>query len=134
MQDQNMKRTSTEKTADLPTIPDKYYFTIGEVSELCKLKQHVLRYWEQEFPQLAPNRRGNRRYYERKDVLMVREIRSLLYEHGFTIEGARARLSTDNKEKRVNDTKVKDSLSRAISELEGVLSELESDLSLENGA
>ncbi len=113
------------KTIDLPPIPDKYYFTIGEVSQICKLKQHVLRYWEQEFPQLAPNRRGNRRYYERKDVIMVREIRSLLYEEGFTIEGARARLSSDTKEKRMSDTKVMDSIHRAISELESILTELE---------
>lgn len=127
MQDQNMKRTSAEKKIDLPAIPDKYYFTIGEVSQLCKLKQHVLRYWEQEFPQLAPNRRGNRRSYERKDVLMVREIRSLLYEHGFTIEGARARLTTDNKQKRVSETKVMDSINRTITDLENVLKELESD-------
>lgn len=114
------------KTIELPPIPDKYYFTIGEVSQICKLKQHVLRYWEQEFPQLAPNRRGNRRYYERKDVIMVREIRSLLYEHGFTIDGARARLSSDTKEKRISDTKVMDSISRAITELEGILDDLES--------
>lgn len=126
MLDEQIKRTSVEKKkTELPPIPDKYYFTIGEVSQICKLKQHVLRYWEQEFPQLAPNRRGNRRYYERKDVIMVREIRSLLYEEGFTIEGARARLSADTKEKRMSDTKVMDSIHRAISELENILTELE---------
>ncbi len=78
---------------ELPTIPGKRYFTIGEVSELCGVKPHVLRYWEQEFPQLKPvKRRGNRRYYQRHDVLMIRQIRSLLYEHGFTIGGARQKL------------------------------------------
>ena len=78
---------------DLPPIPGKRYFTIGEVSELCAVKPHVLRYWEQEFPQLKPvKRRGNRRYYQRQDVLIIRQIRSLLYEEGFTISGARNRL------------------------------------------
>jgi len=85
---------------ELPPIPAKRYFTIGEVSDLCLVKPHVLRYWEQEFPQLKPvKRRGNRRYYQHHDVMMVREIRSLLYEQGFTIGGARQRL--------VNNTKTK---------------------------
>jgi DNA-binding transcriptional MerR regulator len=80
----------------LPPIPGKRYFTIGEVSELCAVKPHVLRYWEQEFPQLKPvKRRGNRRYYQRQDVLIIRQIRSLLYEEGFTIGGARQRLTGD---------------------------------------
>lgn len=78
----------------LPPIPEKRYFAIGEVSGLCAVKSHVLRYWEQEFPQLKPGkRRGNRRYYQYEDVLMVRQIRKLLYEEGFTIEGARTQLS-----------------------------------------
>jgi DNA-binding transcriptional MerR regulator len=81
---------------ELPVIPGKRYFTIGEVSDLCAVKPHVLRYWEQEFPQLKPiKRRGNRRYYQRQDVILIRQIRSLLYEHGFTIGGARQRLSGD---------------------------------------
>ena len=81
---------------ELPVIPGKRYFTIGEVSELCAVKPHVLRYWEQEFPQLKPiKRRGNRRYYQRQDVILIRQIRGLLYEHGFTIGGARQRLSGD---------------------------------------
>lgn len=81
---------------ELPPIPAKRYFTIGEVSELCAVKPHVLRYWEQEFPQLKPvKRRGNRRYYQRHDVMMVRQIRSLLHEQGFTIMGARQRLEGD---------------------------------------
>src|SRR5512135_2415213 len=77
----------------LPPIPAKRYFTIGEVSELCGVKPHVLRYWEQEFTQLKPvKRRGNRRYYQHHEVLLIRRIRELLYEHGFTISGARHRL------------------------------------------
>ncbi|TQV77053.1 MerR family transcriptional regulator [Aliikangiella marina] len=80
---------------ELLPIPDKRYFTIGEVSELCLVKPHVLRYWEQEFPQLKPvKRRGNRRYYQRDDVLVIREIRELLYDQGFTIGGARQQLET----------------------------------------
>lgn len=78
---------------ELPPIPAKRYFTIGEVSELCDVKPHVLRYWETEFPSLKPvKRRGNRRYYQRHDVLMIRQIRGLLYEQGYTIGGARQRL------------------------------------------
>ena len=78
---------------ELPAIPGKRYFTIGEVAELCGVKPHVLRYWEQEFPQLKPvKRRGNRRYYQRQDVLVIRQIRALLYDQGFTIGGARNRL------------------------------------------
>ena len=80
-------------TRDLPTIPAKRYFTIGEVGELCGVKPHVLRYWEQEFTQLKPvKRRGNRRYYQHHEVLLIRRIRELLYEQGFTISGARNRL------------------------------------------
>jgi DNA-binding transcriptional MerR regulator len=79
---------------DLPPIPGKRYFTIGEVSELCAVKAHVLRYWEQEFPQLKPvKRRGNRRYYQHQDVILIRQIRSLLYDRGYTIGGARQQLS-----------------------------------------
>ncbi|MEN9456208.1 MAG: MerR family transcriptional regulator [Neisseriaceae bacterium] len=82
---------------ELPPIPAKRYFTIGEVSELCGVKPHVLRYWEQEFTQLKPvKRRGNRRYYQHHEVLLVRRIRSLLYEEGFTISGARHRLESDD--------------------------------------
>jgi DNA-binding transcriptional MerR regulator len=81
---------------ELPPIPAKRYFTIGEVSELCAVKAHVLRYWEQEFSQLRPvKRRGNRRYYQHHEVLLIRRIRELLYEEGFTISGARQRLEHD---------------------------------------
>ena len=80
--------------SELPEIPPKRYFTIGEVSDLCEVKPHVLRYWEQEFTQLKPvKRRGNRRYYQRQDVILIRQIRSLLYEQGFTIGGARQRMA-----------------------------------------
>src|SRR5262245_14764769 len=82
--------------AELPPIPAKRYFTIGEVSDLCAVKPHVLRYWEQEFSQLKPvKRRGNRRYYQHHEVLLIRRIRDLLYEQGFTISGARHRLETE---------------------------------------
>ena len=82
--------------ATLPPIPAKRYFTIGEVSDLCAVKPHVLRYWEQEFAQLKPvKRRGNRRYYQHHEVLLIRRIRDLLYEQGFTINGARHRLDSE---------------------------------------
>jgi len=88
-------RVSKPLAVVLPPIPAKRYFTIGEVSELCGVKPHVLRYWEQEFTQLKPvKRRGNRRYYQHHEVLLVRRIRELLYEQGFTISGARNRLDS----------------------------------------
>ena len=87
--------TATIEKVVLPPIPAKRYFTIGEVSELCGVKPHVLRYWEQEFTQLRPvKRRGNRRYYQHHEVLLIRRIRDLLYEQGFTINGARNRLDS----------------------------------------
>ncbi len=113
-------------TTELPGIPEKLYFTIGEVGKLCDLKPHVLRYWEQEFPQLSPSkRRGNRRYYQRKDVLLIRRIRSLLYQEGFTIEGARQQLTSDASK----DTKVvaptSEPIRTAVASLEQVLEELQ---------
>lgn len=105
---------------ELPAIPGKRYFTIGEVSELCAVKPHVLRYWEQEFPQLNPvKRRGNRRYYQRQDVLMIRQIRALLYDQGFTIGGARQRLAGD--EAKDDTTQYRQLIKQMISELEDVL-------------
>lgn len=97
--------TRPENTeATLPPIPAKRYFTIGEVSDLCGVKPHVLRYWEQEFTQLKPvKRRGNRRYYQHHEVLLIRRIRSLLYEQGFTISGARNRLGDTRGDTAVND-------------------------------
>lgn len=87
------ERVNKQDLPFLPSIPAKRYFTIGEVSELCGVKSHVLRYWEQEFTQLKPvKRRGNRRYYQHHEVLLIRRIRELLYEQGFTISGARNRL------------------------------------------
>ena len=89
--------STSETSVILPPIPAKRYFTIGEVSDLCCVKPHVLRYWEQEFTQLKPvKRRGNRRYYQHHEVLLIRRIRDLLYEQGFTISGARNRLGDSN--------------------------------------
>lgn len=94
-----MAASRPDSAAALPPIPAKRYFTIGEVSELCGVKPHVLRYWEQEFTQLKPVKRGgNRRYYQHHEVLLVRRIRELLYEKGFTINGARHRLDEDGRE------------------------------------
>jgi DNA-binding transcriptional MerR regulator len=105
---------------ELPPIPGKRYFTIGEVSDLCAVKPHVLRYWEQEFPQLKPvKRRGNRRYYQRQDVLVIRQIRGLLYEQGFTIGGARNRL--DGEEAREDVTQTHQLARQLRMELEDVL-------------
>jgi DNA-binding transcriptional MerR regulator len=92
-----MGQITENNNLELPPIPAKRYFTIGEVSELCGVKPHVLRYWEQEFTQLKPvKRRGNRRYYQHHEVLLVRRIRELLYQQGFTISGARNRLENSD--------------------------------------
>ena len=107
---------------ELPPIPAKRYFTIGEVSELCAVKPHVLRYWEQEFPQLEPvKRRGNRRYYQRHDVIMIRQIRSLLHEQGFTIMGARQQLEGE---------RAQDDVSRSQQMVKQLKSELEDILAI----
>ncbi len=109
----------------LPPIPAKRYFTIGEVSELCNVKPHVLRYWENEFPDLKPvKRRGNRRYYQRHDVIMIRQIRSLLYNHGYTISGARQKLSGNKTEKEAS--KSYQIIQQTVSELEEILDLLKS--------
>lgn len=114
---------SASSKTELPPIPAKRYFTIGEVSELCALKPHVLRYWEQEFNQLKPvKRRGNRRYYQHHEVLLVRRIRHLLYEEGFTISGARIRL--EEYDPRVETT----------GHAAGVLAPVESAPGMEEGA
>ncbi|MEE4281168.1 MAG: MerR family transcriptional regulator [Pseudomonadales bacterium] len=105
---------------ELPPIPGKRYFTIGEVSTLCEVKPHVLRYWEQEFPSLNPvKRRGNRRYYQRQDVIVIRQIRALLYDQGFTIGGARQRLTSE--EAKEDTTQFKLLVRQMIVELEDVL-------------
>lgn len=107
---------------ELPVIPGKRYFTIGEVSELCAVKPHVLRYWEQEFPQLKPvKRRGNRRYYQRQDVLTIREIRSLLYEQGFTIGGARQKMEHEKSEPQEANESFSELVDSMIGELEDIL-------------
>ena len=105
---------------ELPPIPAKRYFAIGEVAELCGVKPHVLRYWEQEFPQLKPvKRRGNRRYYQRQDVIVIRQIRGLLYEQGFTIGGARNQLEGD--EARADATQSQQIVRQLRTELEELL-------------
>ena len=110
----------------LPPIPAKRYFTIGEVSELCGVKPHVLRYWEQEFTQLKPvKRRGNRRYYQHHEVLLIRRIRELLYEEGFTISGARHRLAQSEEDEGAKaepvTEKQEDVLSTLRDEIRGVI-------------
>lgn len=112
----------------LPSIPDKLYFTISEVSHLCSVKAYVLRYWEQEFPQLKPiKRRGNRRYYQQHDILLVRKIKALLYEDGFTIEGARSQLS--NTSQPISQSiKSHETVKKVIAELETVLQNLRSEI------
>ena len=111
---------------ELPPIPSKRYFTIGEVSELWLVKPHVLRYWEQEFPTLAPvKRRGNRRYYQHADVVLIRQIRSLLYEQGYTIGGARQRI-TESTEDQLG-VMTSEELRELIVSLEDVLDLLEAN-------
>jgi len=106
MQDQKQNNNT------LPQIPDKIYFTIGEASKLCLIEPYVLRYWEQEFPSLSPSKRcGNRRYYKREEIVLIRRIKSLLYDQGFTIEGARLQLSR-------NSTGLIKQLQEALSEFE----------------
>jgi DNA-binding transcriptional MerR regulator len=120
------RKQSSER--DLPAIPDKRYFTISEMSYLCAVKAYVLRYWEQEFPQLKPvKRRGNRRYYQQQDVLLVRQIKKLLYEDGFTIEGARSQLSNTS-EPVSQSVKVNAMVKKVIAELETVLQNLQAEM------
>ena len=106
----------TIETDATKAIPDKDYFTIGEVSELCGVKQHVLRYWEQEFKQLQPKRRGNRRYYRYEDVLLVRRIATLLHKKGFTIKGAKEALREQHKTPTTDEQQ---------QEISGLIQELE---------
>ena len=111
--------------SELPAIPSKRYFTIGEVSDLCCVKSHVLRYWEQEFPSLKPmKRRGNRRYYQREDVILIRQIRSLLYEQGYTISGARQKIMGGGVAEEVETTSAvldADALKKIVTDLEQTL-------------
>ena len=121
-------RAAKSALATLPPIPAKRYFTIGEVSELCGVKPHVLRYWEQEFTQLKPvKRRGNRRYYQHHEVLLIRRIRELLYEQGFTISGARNKLYArvlSSAGPTVSDEQSVPDLSKVRRELEQILAVL----------
>ena len=108
---------------EVPLIPDKRYFTIGEVSDLCGVKPHVLRYWEQEFSVLNPvNRRGNRRYYQPNEVLLIRQIKELLYDQGFTISGAKAHLNKDQSKEPA--TLPNELIKEMIKELEDILTSL----------
>ncbi len=133
-----MSSTSAKPDAKvaLPPIPAKRYFTIGEVSELCGVKPHVLRYWEQEFTQLRPmKRRGNRRYYQHHEVLLVRRIRELLYEQGFTISGARNRLGEvvqNGKAKNAADSPalVDEKIEMSTTDLQAIRSDLTQTLDL----
>ena len=124
-------RTSKHKEMmdnGLPLIPDKRYFTIKEASDLCGVKSYVLRYWEQEFPQLKPNkRRGNRRYYQYKDVLVIRQIRKLLYQDGFTIEGARVQLASHPSDV-IKSVQANAIVTKVIAELEDILQKLQTDI------
>lgn len=125
-----MEINQLDEVGALPPIPAKRYFTIGEVSELCGVKPHVLRYWEQEFTQLKPvKRRGNRRYYQHHEVLLVRRIRELLYREGFTISGARNRLEEYQVLKRETEEIVetgKATLAEVRAKLEALLAYLQS--------
>ncbi len=117
-----MATVSHSPSSDLPPIPAKRYFTIGEVSELCGVKPHVLRYWEQEFTQLKPvKRRGNRRYYQHHEVLLVRRIRELLYQEGFTISGARNRLDETPDRSEIHTGDTPPTLPSVRAELAGIL-------------
>ena len=112
-----------QASESLPSIPDKRYFTIGEVAGLCGVKPHVLRYWEQEFEQLQPiKRRGNRRYYQTQDVLLIRQLRGLLYDQGFTISGARLWLQGDQAED--DHQRYQQLIRQTVTELESILTQL----------
>lgn len=116
------KQTRVKNSWKIPDIPDKLYFTIGEVAKLCDLKTHVLRYWEQEFEALKPvKRKGNRRYYQQSDVMLVCKIKKLLYDDGFTIEGAKAQMIHSNSQIKVESYKN----NQQNSQLESLISELE---------
>jgi DNA-binding transcriptional MerR regulator len=108
---------------ELASIPDKIYFTIGEVAKLCQVEPHVLRYWEQEFSQLTPSKRRKRRYYQRKDVILVRRIKHLLYEERFSIKGARRQLESVTKPDSPSGHK-NSKIKQAIHKLESVLEDL----------
>ncbi len=117
-----MQEALNSNETDAAAIPNKRYFTIGEVGKLCDLKPHVLRYWEQEFDQIEPVKRNNRRYYQRQDVLLIRQIKSLLHDQGYTISGARQWLSGEGSED--DQSRYKQLLRQTIVELEELLGTL----------
>jgi DNA-binding transcriptional MerR regulator len=120
------RNLSKKSSLALPQIPEKIYFTIGEVSKLCLLEPYVLRYWEQEFPQLSPAKRcGNRRYYKRDEIVLIRRIKSLLYEEGYTIEGARIKLNSDKHTPSPASSQSIEVVKRVIMSLKEILAELE---------
>ena len=125
-----MLQSDTPVAAELPPIPAKRYFTIGEVSDLCGVKPHVLRYWEQEFTQLRPVKRGgNRRYYQHHEVLLIRRIRELLYQDGFTISGARNRLdelAASKREDAEESIGLREQLASVRSEIKSILQLIQS--------
>ncbi len=112
-------QTAGPKQPDLPAIPSKRYFTIGEVSTLCDVKAHVLRYWEQEFDQIKPVKRNNRRYYQQQDVLLIRQIKSLLHDQGYTISGAKQWFNSQ--QSGDDNIRYKELLRQTIGELESIL-------------
>ncbi|GGI17404.1 MAG: MerR family transcriptional regulator [Oxalicibacterium faecigallinarum] len=125
------ERLNKPEPVVLPPIPAKRYFTIGEVSDLCGVKPHVLRYWEQEFTQLKPvKRRGNRRYYQHHEVLLIRRIRELLYEQGFTISGARNKLDSRIHDANADDVVVQEEAQAQSAQLTAIRTELQSILAL----
>lgn len=125
MSSQRNSKENHKRGVELPPIPEKVYFTIGEVGKLCCLRPHVLRYWEEEFKQLSPDKRcGKRRYYQHKDILLIRKIRHLLYEQGYTIEGARQQLSNKNTE-GTSQKKLVHAVHTTVNELEKMVKELE---------
>ena len=127
----SLSTNKSEPKVVLPPIPAKRYFTIGEVSELCGVKPHVLRYWEQEFTQLRPmKRRGNRRYYQHHEVLLVRRIRELLYEQGFTISGARNRLGEVMHNGKLKDPEAQSAIEETLEISSADLQAIRSDLML----
>ena len=122
----NKQMKHERSVMSLPPIPDKRYFTISEASELCALESYILRYWEQEFAQLRPAKREGRRYYQAQDILLIRQIKKLLYEEGYTIEGARLQLQ--NSSNTINPLIKKDAmLKKVIADLENVLQNLLTD-------
>ncbi|MGB0466782.1 MAG: MerR family transcriptional regulator [Pontibacterium sp.] len=118
----NTRQATIIRTNEPPPIPNRRYFTIGEVGKLCDLKPHVLRYWEQEFEQIKPVKRNNRRYYQRQDVLLIRQIKGLLHDQGYTISGARQWLAGDDHDD--DHGRYKQLLRQTITELEDILSTL----------